>query len=53
VADRPRFQPDVAVQYFCRLVDTFDHFTEVLHPNTGNRVKMICAQVQIIIALFV
>jgi plasmid stabilization system protein ParE len=53
VADRPRFQADVAVQYFRRLQDTFAQFRGALHPNTGNRVKMIHSQIQIIDALFV
>jgi len=53
VADRPRFPADVAVQYSCRLVDTFAQFTVPLHPSTGNRVKMIWTRTQIITALFV
>lgn len=41
------------MQYFGRLEDTFAQFRGALHPNTGNRVKMIGFKMQIIDTLFV
>jgi hypothetical protein len=52
VADRPRFQADVAVQYCRRLVDTFNQFTRRLHSKGDNRVKMIRLKGQIIQIVF-
>jgi hypothetical protein len=41
------------MQYFCRLVDTFGSFTSPAHADGDSRVQIICAQKQIIAALFV
>jgi len=53
VADAPRFPADVAVQYFCRLVNTFGSFTGARHATGDSRVEMIAFQTPVITTVFV